>query len=168
MGQSAKEGDKRLGNSFWERRATHGRDTAYTPETLEKTALEYFQWVRDNPWIKLEPIRSGDKAGELIEVPTERPMTKTGFCIFAGISRDTFNNYCSNKENYKDFFDISTRICEVIRNNKFEGAVVKAFDGSIIARDLGLADKKEIAANTTIVWNEEKTYDTDKETDAGS
>lgn len=37
-----------------------------------------------------------------------------------------------------------------IYTQKFEGAAVGAFNSNIIARDLGLADKKEIDASVTV------------------
>jgi hypothetical protein len=60
--------------------------------------------------------------------------------------------YCDANENWWNQFKkaehegfswIITRIEEIIRTLKYEGAVVGAFNANIISRDLGLADKKE-------------------------
>lgn len=40
--------------------------------------------------------------------------------------------------------EVTTYVEEIIRTQKFEGAAVGAFNANIIARDLGLSDKKEI------------------------
>ncbi len=48
----------------------------------------------------------------------------------------------AQKEEYKDFFGVYTRISQIIRTQKFEGAAVGLFNANIIARDLGLADKQ--------------------------
>lgn len=43
---------------------------------------------------------------------------------------------------------VTTRIDEIIYKQKFEGAAVGAFNANIIARDLGLADKKDVDIKT--------------------
>ena len=65
-----------------------GRPRAYTPEALEAKFEEYVEWVKANP-------RYSNKAsaGEIIAVPTQRPLTLVGFCQFAKISKDTFRRY---------------------------------------------------------------------------
>ena len=48
---------------------------------------------------------------------------------------------------YKDFSQVITRIGKIIYDQKFSGAASGFFNANIIARDLGLADKKEIDAD---------------------
>lgn len=127
------------GNEFW-RLADWGKPKAYQPEDLWIKACEYFDWCVKNPWHKNEAVKGGDSAGMIIKVPTARPFTLEGLCIQAGIVTQTFRNYEKNEA----YFDITTRIREIIYNQKFEGAAVGAFNANIIARDLGLADKKEV------------------------
>lgn len=133
------------GNEYWKFRNKHGRDFAYTPELLWEEALKYFEFMSSSVWNKKEPIKSGDKAGMLIDVPTQTPMSIETFCLFADISRQTFLNYESTEEAYKDFFEVSTRIRGVIESNQFEGASVGAYNQSIMASKLGLANKLQHA-----------------------
>lgn len=136
------------GNQFWKARAASGREKIFSsPEELWRAACEYFQWCDDNPWHKNEAVKGGDLAGKIIKVPTERPYTITGLSVFLDIDQETFNNY-STKEGYEDFFGICTRIREVIYTQKFEGAAVGAFNANIIARDLGLKEKQDVAVST--------------------
>lgn len=107
-----------------------------TSEEIKKEADKYFKWADDNPWIKFEPIRSGDRVGELIDIPTQRPYTIIAMCHYMDINKDTWYEY----EKRSEFTDITTRIHDKIRNQKYEGAVVGAFNANIIARDLGLTD----------------------------
>jgi len=133
------KGDKRIGNDFWKQRTKHGRDKLFeTPEILLEAACEYFQWCLDNPL--METIIQGNKKWE---VPKMRAMTESGLCIFLDIERQTLDNY-SNKESYKDFFAVITRIKDIIRTQKFEGASAGFLNANIIARDLGLSDKQEL------------------------
>jgi len=130
--------DKRIGNEFWKQRTTHGRTKLFkTPESLLKAAYEYFQWCLENPLNEL--IIQGNKEWA---VPKMRAMTESGLCIFLDIQRPTLDNYCSNKK-YKEYFAVVSRIKDIIRTQKFEGAAAGLLNPNIIARDLGLSDKQE-------------------------
>jgi hypothetical protein len=128
------------GNKFWELRSKHGRDKLFaTPELLWEAACEYFEWCRENPWIKKDWV---GKDAEEVDRETERPFTLTGLCIYLDCSSSYFRSFKSTlQEKDKDFLTIITRIEEIIYTQKFEGAAVGAFNANIIARDLGLSDK---------------------------
>jgi hypothetical protein len=138
-----------LGNQFWKLRSTHGRDTLFADgEMLWKAACEYFNWCDAHPWRKNELVKSGDMAGKIIGVPVARPYTMQGLCIYLDCNLVYFNQFekaLEGKEDEKSlgFSKIVTRIRETIYQQKFEGAAVGAFNASIIARDLGLAEKNE-------------------------
>ena len=134
-------------NNYWEFRDKHGRGFKYTPESLWEEAVQYFDWISKKVWNKKDPIKSGDNAGKLIDVPTQTPMSLQSFCLFADISMETFRNYISNEGSYKDFFDVTTRIRGIIESNQWEGATVGAYNPNIIARTLGLIDRSDITTN---------------------
>lgn len=138
-----------IGNNYWEFRDKHGRNFKYTPDALWEEAVKYFDWMNERVWNKKEAIKSGDKVGETVDVPTSIPFSCDSFCLFADISGDTFRNYQSNKEEYKDFLEVSTRIRSIIDSQQFEGATVGAYNANIIARTLGLQDKQEIKSENT-------------------
>ena len=77
-------------------------------------------------------------------------MSIESFCIFADITTQTFRNYESNSKEYKDFFEVTTRIRTIIESQQFEGATVGAYNPNIIARKLGLVDKSDIEMKQTI------------------
>jgi len=134
------------GNQFWKNRTKDGRDKIYTPDEILQKAHEFFQWCDENPWIKKDFVRGGESAGSIVNLPTARPYTLSGLCVFAGISMKTFQRY----EKDKDFSPIITHIKEICYTQKFEGAAVGAFNANIIARDLGLTDKSETKFNGDI------------------
>lgn len=133
------------GNNYWEFRNKHGRDFKYTPESLWDEAVKYFEWISKKVWNKKDPIKSGDHAGTLIDVPTQTPMSIQSFCLFADIDENTFSRY-EKEEGYQDFWAITTRIKGIIESNQFEGATVGAYNPNIIARKLGLVDKKDMTS----------------------
>lgn len=123
------------GNDFY-KLADWGKPPSYEPEALWIKFGEFVTKCQDNPWYKNEAIKGGDMAGQIIGVPTSRPFTIQGFCVFAEISSQTFYNY----EKVEAYIEITTRIRDICYSQKFEGAAVGAFNASIIARDLGLQD----------------------------
>jgi len=150
------------GNNYWSFRGKHGRDFKFTPEGLWEEALAYFEWMESRVWNKKEAIKSGDKCGQLIAIPTQTPMSIESFCLYADIDRHTFLNYESNKEEYKDFFQVTTRIRSVIESQQFEGATVGAYNPNIIARKLGLAEKTDINSNSNMSFDTSGLSDKEK------
>lgn len=134
-----------LGNKYWQLRTTHGRDKKYSPETLWETFVSYADWVNDNPLIEAVLVPRGmkvenngkEKLVYKTGMPKMRPLTITGFQLFADISDTTWENY--SKE--KDFLAVTSRIKNTCWAQKFEGAAAGLLHPNIIARDLGLVDK---------------------------
>ncbi len=130
-------------NQFWKARAKHGRDKIFSSKSvLKESCEEYFQWCDDNPLYAAELVKFQGKA-TLQEVPKMRAMTVSGLCIFLNITTDTWYRYAKDK----DFSDIVHEAEQIIRTQKFEGASAELLNANIIARDLGLADKKEHTGN---------------------
>lgn len=131
------------GNTYWKQIANWGRgnERKYIPETLWAKALEYFDWIISNPW-REQTV----SAGKILSIEKPRPMTIYGFCSFANMTFDTYNNY--RKEDA--YLDITTRIDDIIRDYKLCGAEAGAFHPNIVARQLSLADKQEVKEESTI------------------
>lgn len=134
-------------NQWWKLRASHGREKIFSsPEILWLSCVEYFEATDKRKWNKVDYKGSQNKK---VLIPTETPYTLTGLRIFLGIDNQTWINY-KTKEPYKDFFEVVTRVEEIIYTQKFEGAAVGAFNPNIIARDLGLIERKDIKYDTEI------------------
>ncbi len=132
----------KVGNELWRTVKNPGKSMKYTPEELWEKAKEYFQWVEDNP-ILVDGIY-GAKIPTNMDVKRHRPFTIQGFCIFMGMS--TANYYTNYKE--KSAYESILAIIEnIIYNQKFELAAAGVLNPNIIARDLGLVDKR-VTENT--------------------
>lgn len=128
------------GNQFWRVRSSHGRKPVFaTPDALWSAATEYFQWVTDHP---LYEAKAFAYQGEVVvkELPKMRAMTIVALCLFLDLDRTTWAEYKLRE----DFTHITTRVEEVIRTQKFEGAAAELLNPNIIARELGLADKTQL------------------------
>lgn len=136
-----------VGNDFWKQvKNPTGRPAAFaTPGDLWDIAIKYFTWVSANPLYESK-LYGGD--GKIAKLPKMRAMTEKAFCLWCGISEQTFRNYKkepieSNEANAKDFFEVAKRISDIIYTQKFEGAAGDFLNPNIISRDLGLIDKSE-------------------------
>jgi len=132
------------GNQFWLARAKSGRDKILAdPETMWKSACEYFEWIESNPlWESKVTQYQGDVVE--MQIPRMRAMTIEGITLFMGISSTAWYEYAKRD----DFKAIITRITEVMREQKFTGAASDQLNANIIARDLGLRDKQDITVKT--------------------
>lgn len=128
------------GNRFWEARSSHGRAPIFaTPEAMWSAILEYFAWNAKNP---LYEAKAFSYEGEITiaSLPKMRAMSINGLCNFLDIAITTWAEYRKRE----DFKAVTTQAETVIFQQKFEGASADLLNASIIARDLGLADKQEL------------------------
>ena len=132
------------GNKYYLLQKRHGKFMKYTVEEWRVKLLEYFEHMETQTWIKQEAIKSGDKVGQLVDIPIRVPLSYESLCAFAEIHPDTLRNYKSGKKPWKAYFDITTYACLIIDTQQFEGATVGAYNPNIIARKLGLVDKQEL------------------------
>ncbi len=129
------------GNQFWKARAKHGRDKIFaSSKALWESSCEYFQWVEDNP---LWENKVAQFQGGVVDMPVAkmRAMTKAGLCFFIGADETTFNRWRDGDD--EDFRRVTREIESIIYQQKFSGAAADLLNANIIARDLGLADKKD-------------------------
>ncbi|WP_417444629.1 DNA-packaging protein [Joostella sp.] len=160
-----------IGNQYWKLRSKDGRDKIFkTPEDLSEAINDYFQWCLLNPILESQVVKGrfveeDEKDGEVIkivknfeivEVPKMRPFTIEGMCNYLDISVEGFKLY----EKRNDFIGVTTRARQIIYNQKFEGAASNQLNPNIIARDLGLIDKKDLTTDG------DKITMTDEERDA--
>lgn len=147
------------GNTMYRIAKNPGRKKIYqTEEELTDKINEYFEYMENNPileediinrtWVEWEEYENeeGKTKTRKITHPyskavkqIRRPFTQKGLCLYLGISEDTYRTYRQNPE----FNEVITRADDIIFNQKFEGATVNLFNANIIARDLGLIDRKD-------------------------
>lgn len=155
------------GNQLYKLRVHTGAYKKYaTAAALAKKCNEYFEWIENNPDHKPEVInrpwtetiieyRKDPKNGEeikvkrklqhthtIIQIPVKKPYTFEGLCNFLKISTETFKNYQADA----DKFEVCTQARLLIDQHQFEGAASGFFKEQIIARKLGLTDRKDITS----------------------
>jgi hypothetical protein len=126
------------GNQFWKLRATHGRNLLFSsPTILWEACCEYFEATDARKWWTTE---FHGKDATPCYVPNETPYTWTGLYLFLDIDHKTWDSY----EAREDFIPICTRVRHIIFTQKFEGAAVGAFNAGLIAKELGMIEKKDV------------------------
>lgn len=138
--------DKRVGNKFYLLRSKDGRDRIYkTPDELWEACCDYFEFMEGN-LLKEQRVFSTKTGIIKTDVTKMRAMTLAGLYVRLGISEGTFHNYRKRPE----FKWVVETVDNIIYSQKFEGAAAGMLNANIIARDLGLVDKKEIDAGVTV------------------
>ena len=131
------------GNRWWEARSSHGRGPIFeTSDQLLSACLEYFEWNEANPLFEAK-LTTFQGESKVESVPKMRAMTIHGLCMFLDITRVTWNDW---RKSRPDFSHVMERIEDAIFRQKFEGASADLLNANIIARDLGLADKKDLSS----------------------
>lgn len=118
-----------------------GRPPSFSgPEEMWERAIEYFQDCIDDK--SLCEVKAFAYQGEVTQesVPRMRAMTQAGLCAYLNIGVSTWHTYKERDE----FLEVTSKIEQIMYEQKFSGAASGLLNANIIARDLGLADKQEI------------------------
>lgn len=129
------------GNRFWEARSSAGPKPKFAgPDPLWAACCEYFEWSEANPLREAKAFAYEGKV-TVESLPKMRAMTIGGLCMFLDIEEGTWREWRASRP---DLSAVITRAEAVIYRQKFEGASAGLLVPSIIARDLGLAEKTEL------------------------
>lgn len=140
------------GNRFWEARSSAGPNPKFDgPDALWAACVEYFQWVEDNPLHEAKAF-AYEGVVKVEALPKMRAMTIGGLCLFLDITDQTWRDW---KAGRSDLVGVISRAEAIIYQQKFTGAAADLLNPNIIARDLGLADKKELSGGMAITVSQE-------------
>ena len=126
----------------------NGRPFVYeTGEQLEIAANEYFNKCDNNTrWKRTDFIKSGERAGELVDINLPTPYTIEGLCLHLKISTQTFYNYLDADMSPK-LFDSASRIRDKVREQHLSGAMSGLFNPVIVSRIQGLRDNLDVTTD---------------------
>lgn len=132
------------GSQLWKLRKRHGTPHRYeTPDDLWQVACEYFDMLAENPIIVTKATQHQGCQVDLVEEHPRAP-TVLGLCAYMGISEKTwYRNY----EGSKVHAEMASRIRDVMKADKIEGAAAGVYNHAIIAKEIGLVEKTETTHN---------------------
>lgn len=135
-----------LGNKYYKLRSKDGRNKIFeNAEDLNTEIEKYFQEKSESFINKPDIIKSGDLAGENIQIKIDDFPTKEELAINLGFAKwESLKNY---KEYTEDFLEVITWAETVIYNWKLKYTAIGVLNANIIARDLGIADKQDLTTN---------------------
>lgn len=124
------------GNQLWRTNKMVPRPFKFnSPDEFLAAVHAYFEWSDANPIQEQKVFGTGLK----MNVEHDRPLTIASACIHMNIHFATWARY-REKDEFKEVIEM---VESVMTEQKFAGAAVGIFNANIIARDLGLADKRE-------------------------
>ena len=118
-----------------------------SPDILYSHFEKYREECKKSP--KLENIYNY-KADRTVPIEREIPLTWVGFENYLRRKKiiTTLQDYEFNKDGrYKEYITIVRAIKNEIYEDKYNGAVAGIFQHNIIARDLGLVDRKDMTTD---------------------
>ncbi len=123
---------------LWRVRASNPKLFA-SHDHLWAACIEYFEWCTNNPLVE-EKVSVSQGVPVRYDVSRPRIFTIQGLCRFLDICRGTWFQYARDP-----ILGVTVKMAEdIIYEHKFAGAVVDFYNAALIARDLGLADRKEL------------------------
>jgi hypothetical protein len=157
-----------LGNDNWKKRTKSGANLKYSALEVETLWNDFLKWIETQTYYRSELIKSGEKAGTVIEVPMRKPITLKSFCIYSGIDDETLKSYAS-KENEKtdtDLFAISLHVIEscndYIDGGCLSGALVAAYGAKLRGLSDTIRVDQESKTETVLISFGKKKIDLSK------
>lgn len=125
-----------------------------TPEALTK-AFEEYKAHMEGPQGFMYKYELDRKTGGLVKIPLKLPYTLHSFTKFCNINLTYFNTFKDRLKGKSDdlsllYEQVITHIEQEIYDNKLSGSAVGLFNHNIIARDLGLIERKQTEQVLTI------------------
>ncbi len=117
-----------------------GRRIFKDPREMSKRFGEYVEWAADNP-VKITQVGWYEGEATHTEIEKPRPLTIQGFSAFCGFGSSTYFTWRKEKP---DLVPAMEWIEAAMFDQKFSGAAAGLYNATLIARELGIADKAEV------------------------
>ena len=115
---------------------------------------KYIEYRKSQFDIKYDCIRSGERAGETIEIKIPKVPSVASFCHFIGITEKTFWNWLNDEVNISDeLLQLTIRIREEIKDIQLSGAMNGIYNPLIASRLNGLNDTVNVQVSEQPVVN---------------
>lgn len=138
-----------------------GRPRRYNDsEELLNAVNQYFIKTDDEKkWMRTDFIKSGERAGELVDIFVKTPYTVQGLIVHLEITPTTYYEYC-DPDIHPDFASILTYAKARIDAQLVEGGTNNLFNPTIVSRLLGLRDNVDVTSEgqsikpiTSLIFN---------------
>jgi len=136
------------GSEIWRLVRNPGGKRLYEgPQELWDACVEYFEWVVANP-LQEAKLVSYEGVSTLEKLPRLRAMSIGSLCVFLDITAECWSTWRRGRDDLKL---VIGKVEAVIFSNKFEAAAAGLMNAGIVARELGLIDKREQTGTVQVV-----------------
>jgi hypothetical protein len=122
------------------------RPFKYTVEELKVLYQKYRQDRAEKYDSRFEPIKSGERAGEIIEIKMPKVPTILSFCHYIGITEKTFFNWINaESENIdKELLQFITYVQEEMKDDRLSAALNNTINPQLISRLDGYKEIQQV------------------------
>lgn len=123
-----------------------GRPFKYTVQELKDLYKKYRAKRAKEYDSRFEPIKSGERAGEIIEIKMPKVPTILSFCHFIGITEKTFFNWINaESENIdKELLQFVTYVQEEMKDDRLSAALNNTINPQLISRLDGYKEVQQV------------------------
>lgn len=109
------------------------RDIAIkTPLELLQHCQNYIQWCEENPIKKVDIVKGGENAGQLLYIPTERPLTLKGFCVYMVRSWSWYRKLRRDTKDDVDFQTVLSWFENLCESQRIDMAIVGVYPHQLV------------------------------------
>lgn len=100
--------------------------------------------------VRYEPIKSGERAGDIIEIKMPKVPTILSFCHFIGVTEKTFFNWINaESENIdEELLQFVTYVQEEMKDDRLSAALNNTINAQLISRLDGYKDAVQVEQTT--------------------
>lgn len=123
-------------------------------------SVEYLDWAVEHPWLKNDAVKMGKTAGKIISVPTDRPFSIKGFSVYMGRSDGWYKKMraAAKKREDADMLDAMRWFENICETQRLEGALIGAFNASLVSAMDGIKQKQDDEANEAVAGEKGKPF----------
>ena len=112
------------------------------------TKEQFFEMVAHSK----EMIKSGERCGEIVNVPTFAIPEKGEFCLFIDVARSTFDSWLSVEclQNNEQLHYIATRVNDYIQSYQTKSGIVGLANPMLVARINNITETLNVQSNLTL------------------
>lgn len=123
-----------------------GRPFKYNVEQLKKLFDSYLIDRAKEYDIRYELIKSGEQAGNVVEIKLPKVPTIASFCHYIDCTEKSFFNWINQESEQiePDLLQFITRVRETIKDKQLSGAVNNIYNATITSRMNNLSDNVQI------------------------
>ena len=117
--------------------------------TVEELRVLYSKYRKDRAKkydSRFEPIKSGERAGEIIEIKIPKVPTILSFCHYIGITEKTFFNWINaeSKNIDKELLQFVTYVQEEMKDDRLSAALNNTINPQLISRLDGYKEIQQV------------------------